>query len=316
MATQQASRAGIIAAFGTVCFVWGSVYLAIQVAIESLPPFLMVGSRLAAAGLILYVWVRWRGAPRPTMQHWKFATIIGGMVLTVGAGAVAWAQQMVPSGLTALLVATEPLWIILFDWWWHGGRAPGARVIAGLALGFAGMAVLVMPGQMGGRVHPLGAAVIVAASMSWAAGSLFSRTAPQPRSVLLGTAMQMFMGGVLLMLAGSVAGEWARLNLGAVTLRSWIAYAFLLIFASLITFPAYIWLLRVWDAARVSMYAYVNPVIAVLLGWMVANEPLTTRIWVAGSVIVLAVALVVIGDRDKHAPISATVPETACAQND
>lgn len=319
MTSASASRAGIIAAFATVCFVWGSVYLAIQIAIETLPPFLMVGSRLAAAGLILYIWARWRGAPRPTAQHWKYASIIGAMVLSVGAGAVAWAQQLVPSGLTALLVATEPLWIILMDWLWHGAHRPRARVFAGVALGFVGMAILVMPGPLeimsGGRVNPLGAAVIVAASLSWAAGSLYSRSAPQPKSVLLGTAMQMFTGGLLLMVAGTAIGEWARLDLAAVTMRSWIAYAYLLIFASLITFPAYIWLLRVWNAARVSMYAYVNPVVAVTLGWLIAAEPLTLRVWLAGTVIIAAVMLV-ISSPDAHPPVSAVVPETATAQND
>jgi drug/metabolite transporter (DMT)-like permease len=295
-------RAGIAGAFAAICLVWGSVYLAVRFAIETLPPFLMVGSRMAFAGLLLYAWARWRGAAAPTVEHWRSAVMIGALVIVAGSGGVAWAQQRVPSGLTALLVATEPFWLVLLDWWWHGGERPPARVALGIALGFAGVALLVAPGRItsSAPVNLVGAAAILGSSIAWAAGSLYSRHAPLPISVLLGIAMQMFAGGVLLLVAGTLTSEWPRVNLAGVSLRSWLAYGYLLVFATLITFPAYIWLLRHVSAARVSLYAYVNPVVAVFLGWALAGETLNERALAAAAIIIASVVLVISRGRRKE----------------
>lgn len=288
------SRAAVIAAFAAIYFVWGSVYLAVQVAVTTLPPFLMVGLRMAFAGLLLCAWALVRGAERPVAAHWRAATVIGFLVVVMGSAGVAWAQKSgVPSGFTALLIATETFWIILLDWLLHAGHRPSRRVVIGMLIGFAGVALLVAPGQVSGAVNPIGAVVILIGTVAWAGGSLYSRSAPQPRSLLLAIGMQMFIGGVGATIAGTLLGEWSRVNLAAVTPASWFAFFYLLIFATLITFPAYIWLLRVVPAARVSTYAYVNPVVALLLGWAVASEPLTERSVAAAAMIVISVVTVI-----------------------
>lgn len=294
MSHTPAPRLAIFGAFGAIYFVWGSVYLAVQIAVTTLPPLLMVGVRMAFAGLLLYVWARSKGAARPSLLHWRSAGIIGFLVVVMGSAGVAWAQKSgVPSGLTALLIASETFWILLFDWLLHTGKRPGSQVVAGMLIGFAGVSLLVVPGQMEGAVNPIGAGVILLGTMAWAAGSLYSRSAPQPDSLLLAIGMQMFVGGTVAMLLGSALGEWQRVALATITTASWIAFFYLLIFATLITFPAYIWLLRVAPAARVSTYAYVNPVVALALGWFVAHEPLTLRSIVAAAMIVVSVVMVI-----------------------
>ncbi len=287
------SRLGVVGAFAAIYLVWGSVYVAVKFAVETLPPFLMVGVRMAFAGLVLYIWARIRGGERPAAAHWGAAALIGVLVILFGSGAVAWAQKRgVPSGLTALLVATEPFWMILLDWLLHAGRRPSPRVIFGVLLGFAGVGVLVAPGRWGG-VDPIGAATILFGSICWACGSLYSRTGWQPRSLLLAIAMQMVAGGAALVLVGTLAGEWASVRLAEVSRASWLAFWYLFLFATLITFPAYIWLLRVTSAARVSTYALVNPVVALFLGWLLAGEVITPRAAVAAAAIVVSVVIVI-----------------------
>jgi drug/metabolite transporter (DMT)-like permease len=298
------SRLSIAAAFAAVYLVWGSTYLAIRFAIETLPPFLMAGVRFLTAGAILYLWARWRGAPAPEPRHWRPAAIVGGFLLLGGNGGVVWAEQRVASGLAALLVATVPLWIVLFSALGPGGRRPGARVLVGVALGLVGMALLVGPGEIAGGpgADPLGAAVLVLASVSWAIGSLYSRRAPLPSSPLVATAMEMLAGGALLVLAGLASGEAARLDLAAASPRSLLAFGYLVALGSLVGFTAYVWLLRVAAPARVATYAYVNPVVAVLLGWALAGEPLTPRILVAAAVIVAAVVAITTAGTEAQRP--------------
>jgi drug/metabolite transporter (DMT)-like permease len=290
------SRSGtrVVLAFLAVYLIWGSTYLAIRFAIETIPPLLMAAARNLLAGGALYLWAHHRGAVRPTALHWRAAAIVGGLLLLGGNGAVVWAEQHVPSGLTALLVAMVPVWMVLLNWWHQGGTHPGARVFIGLALGFAGMAVLVGPEHLMGADHVdhLGAAVLALGTLSWAIGSLYSRTAPLPPSPLLATAMEMLCGGGMLALAGTGRGEWAAVDLGAVSLRSSLSFAYLVVFGSLVAFTAYVWLLRVTSPARVSTYAFVNPVVAVLLGWALAGEPLAARTMLATVVIVAAVAFI------------------------
>jgi drug/metabolite transporter (DMT)-like permease len=262
--------------------------------LETLPPFLMAGVRFVIAGALLYVWTRGRGAPRPARIHWRSATIVGGLLLLGGNGGVCWAEQRVPSGLTALLIGTMPLWMILMDWLWHGAKRPTLRMTFGLICGFAGVGLLISPGQFAGSNHvdSVGAVVLIGATVSWAAGSTYSRRAPLPHSPLLATAMEMLMGGVLLLLVSAIAGEWNHGGTLHVSMRSLLALAYLIVFGELIAFSAYIWLLRAASTAVVSTYAYVNPVVAVFLGWALAGEQITSRTLLAAAAIIVAVAII------------------------
>ncbi|MCL6431260.1 MAG: drug/metabolite exporter YedA [Anaerolineae bacterium] len=290
---QAPPRWRVAVAFACIYLIWGSTYLAIRFAIETLPPFLMAGLRFIIAGSILYLLARLRGAPPPQPRNWRGALAVGGLLLLCGNGGVVWAERRVASGLAALLVGGVPLYIALLEWLVPRGVRPSRQVTVGLLLGFAGMALLVAPGELGGlHVDPVGALVLVVASFMWALGSLYSRRAPLPDSPLLGTAMEMLSGGALLLAASALTGEPRQLDVGAVSLRSLAAFGYLVLFGSLIGFTAYIWLLRVVPATRVATYAYVNPVVAILLGWVVAGEPLAARTVLAAAVIISAVVLV------------------------
>jgi drug/metabolite transporter (DMT)-like permease len=294
-ATGAPSRGRIFAAFAAIYVIWGSTYLAIAIAIQTAPPFLMAGVRFVIAGLLLYAWMRMRGAARPTMANWGAAAVVGGLLLLGGNGAVVWAEQRVPSGIAALMVATLPVWLVMMDWIRPNGTRPNGLVLAGLARGLLGVGVLIGPATLagGGRIDVLGAMVLMFGSICWAAGSLYSKQAPLPKSTALGMAMQMLAGGALLFVAGSVAGEWGELDIGAISAASTGAILYLIVFGSLIGFTAYMWLLRVVPPARVATYAYVNPVVAVLLGWAVLGEPISTRTLIAAAIIIGAVALIV-----------------------
>jgi drug/metabolite transporter (DMT)-like permease len=291
------STINLLAAFGAVYVVWGSTYLAIRFAIETIPPFLMAGTRFLMAGSLLYVWTRSTGASKPAAVHWRSAMIIGALMLVLGNGGVTWAEQVIPSGIAALLIATVPMWIVLIDWLWHRSARPQPRVIIGLVIGVVGAGVLTGPAGFTGTsgVNPLGAVALLIATIAWGFGSLYSRRAPLPSSPLLGTAMEMLGGGILLCCLSVFAGEPARLNLGAISFKSLFCLGYLVVFGSLIGFTSYIWLLRVTSAARVSTYAFVNPVIAMFLGWAIAEEPLTSQTLLAAGIIVIAVFLIVTG---------------------
>ncbi|HTG31819.1 MAG TPA: EamA family transporter [Thermoanaerobaculia bacterium] len=278
-------------ALGAVYLIWGSTYLAIRFAIETIPPFLMAAARYLTAGVLLYGWSRLRGAPRPSLVHWRSAVIIGALLLLAGNGGVVWAEQRVSSGLVALLISTEPLWIVLMTWLRDRRQRPGGRVIAGLLLGFTGLMLLVRPSSSGG-LDPLGVVAVLIASLSWAWGSLYSQRARLPASPLLSTSMQMLSGGGLLLLAGALTGEPARFALAEVSTRSLLSLAYLVIFGAIIAFTAYVWLLRSASAVLVSTYAYVNPVVAVLLGWAFAGEPITRGTLIGAAVILTGVALI------------------------
>jgi drug/metabolite transporter (DMT)-like permease/heme-degrading monooxygenase HmoA len=297
-------RALVLAAYAAVYLVWGSTYLAIRYGVATLPPFGMAAVRFLLAGALLYGWARLRGAPRPSARAWGAAAVAGALLLLVGNGGVTWAEQRVPSGLAALLVATEPLWIVLLAWWRPGaarrGPRPGRWTAAGLLLGLLGVGVLVAPGAArgggaAGGVDALAALVVLLAALAWAAGSLWSASGPGrarlPASAPLATGMQMLAGGALLALASAAAGEPAAFRPGLVAPASVAALGYLAVFGSVVAFSAYTWLLGVEPPARVATYAFVNPVVAVLLGWAVAGEALTGRVAAAGALIVGAVVL-------------------------
>jgi drug/metabolite transporter (DMT)-like permease len=295
--TQQAGspvpRSLVLAAFATVYVVWGSTYLAIRYAVETLPPFLMAGVRFLLAGAILALWSYWRDGARPTATNWRAASIAGAFLLLGGNGMVVWAEQRVPSGLAALLVATMPLWMVIVAWAKPGGRAPKIGVAAGILLGISGLLLLVGPGSISGQaVDRTGAIVLTLASLSWAIGSLYSRTAPLPKNAILATGLEMIAGGVLLILLGTATGEWSRLDTSHPSTASIVSFFYLVVFGSLLAFTAFAWLIRVSTPTRVSTYAFVNPVVAVFLGWAIAHEPVTKMTVIATAVIVAAVALI------------------------
>lgn len=288
----------VLAAFAAVYLLWGSTYLAIIFAIDTLPPLLMAGARFLLAGGVLYGVMRLRGEPAPTPRHWRSTAIIGALLLMFGNGGVTLAERTVPSGVTALLVAMVPMWMVLLEWLRPGGSRPTLRTVLGLVVGFVGMVVLVGPGVTGGgRVDLVGAGFVVLGSAAWAAGSIYSRGATLPGSALLATGMEMLWGGAFLVAAATLTGEWGRFDPAAVSTASLLAYLYLVVFGSLVGFTAYIWLLGVSTPARVSTYAYVNPVVAVLLGWWLLDEPLTARVIAAAAIIVLAVAVITTGRR-------------------
>ncbi len=311
----EPSRARLITAFAAVYVLWGSTYLAIRFAVATLPPFLMAGARHLVAGAVLYPLARMHSGERPTQANWFAAALMGTLLLLVGNGGVSWAEMYVPSGVTALLVATVSFWMVLLDWLRPGGVRPTWRVVVGLMLGFAGLAFLVSPSRLagGGRVDTLGAIVLLLASLSWATGSVFARRLRLPHAPLLSTAMQSLAGGVLLIFFGLLFGQGTALHWEAVSLRSLLALGYLIVFGSLLGFSTYTWLLRVAPPARVATYAYVNPVVAMFLGWALAGERLTLRTLAAAAVIIAAVVLVI---SSRHKP--SALPEsdlTATAEN-
>jgi drug/metabolite transporter (DMT)-like permease len=290
-------RARLIAAFVAVYVIWGSTYLAIRFAVQTLPPLLMASARFILAGLIVLLWARFRdGEAWPTRGEWRVGWISGALLLLGGNGGVSWAEQRVPSGIAALLVAVVPVFMVLLEWLRPGGKRPSAAVFAGVGLGLVGLTLLVGPGVLrgGARADTVGALVLVLASLSWAAGSLYTKFAPKTASGTKSTGTQMLAGGLALLLAAIVAGEPAQLDLAHASTSSLIAFAYLLTFGSLIGFTAYVYLLAHTSAAKASTYAYVNPVVAVFLGWAIGHEAVTSRTMVAAAVILAGVAIITV----------------------
>jgi drug/metabolite transporter (DMT)-like permease len=300
----------VVIAFAAVYVVWGSTYLGIQIGIESFPPLLLAGFRHLCAGLILYPILRWKTGIRPTVGHWKAAIVTGFLLLFVGNGGVSWAEQTVPSGVAALLVATVSLWLVILDWLRPGGIRPVFRVVVGLLMGFSGLVLLVGPAHLGGsgRVDPGGAGILVIASLGWAIGSLYSKHGGMPSSPMLSVAMQGLAGGVVLILVGLFTGEFRAFHFAAITMRSWLALAYLIVFGSGIGFTAYIYILQKSTAARVGTYAFVNPVVALFLGWLIAGETISLRTMLAAGVILTAVILVITAPHPAPAPVKERLP--------
>jgi drug/metabolite transporter (DMT)-like permease len=284
----------LVLAFLAVYIIWGSTYLAIRFGVESLPPFLMAATRHVIPGLILFGWRRARGVPAPTAAQWQGALLVGLLLLLGGNGLVTWAEQWVPSGLTALLIASVPLFMGLLSGMVEPASRPRARGIAGIVLGFAGVAVLVEPhGELAAsRPVLLGAAGILAGSFLWATGSLFSRKATMPKDPFLATSVQMLGGAVGCLVAGTLSGEWSRVDLAAVSARSAFSLLYLVLFGSIVAFSAYVWLLQVAAPAKVATYAYVNPVVAVFLGWTLGGEAVSSRTLLASVIIIASVVMI------------------------
>jgi drug/metabolite transporter (DMT)-like permease len=288
---QAATRTGaLVAAFAILYGVWGSTYLAIRVAIGAVPPFLMAGTRFLAAGAVLYALARLRGAASPTKREWGAGALCGALLMLIGNGTVTWAEQAVPSGTVALIVATVSLWITLFDWLFFGGPRPTPRMVVGIALGLVGVGVLV-DAAAGGPVW--GMLALVGSSACWAVGTLWSRRGRLPASPLMASSLQMLTGGTFLVLLGTATGEARTLDLAAVGADAWTAMAYLALLGSVVTFSVYTWLVRNASPAAVGTYGFVNPMVAVLLGSVFLHEPVTARTGVAAACIVGAVMLVI-----------------------
>ena len=283
--------------------VWGSTYLAIRFSVETIPPFLHAALRFLISGAILYMWRRAAGDPAPTLDHWKSTAIVGTALLLGGNGLVGWAEQTVPSGIAALMITTSPFWLVLFEALRAGGSKPTWQAILGLVVGFAGVFILVGPAEITGvegSFDTFGIILLLLAPLFWSLGSIYARGANLPKSTLLSTGMQMLAGAAALFLASLLKGELSGFSLGLVSTRSWLGLLYLITFGSLIGFVSYGWLLHNAPVSLLSTYAYVNPVVAVLLGSLLADEPLNGRIAIAAAIIIGSVVLI---NSARHVPV-------------
>lgn len=274
---------------------WGSTYLAIHYAVQSIPPFFMTGTRFLVAGMILYTWRRLAGDPAPRRTHWRSALIIGNLLLVGGIGGVTWAEQFVPSGIAALIIAATPLWVVVVEAIWRGGNQTTRLTLMGVMIGLAGITILIDPFRLSGNqphYNVLGLGVLLLAALSWAIGSVYSHRASLPKSSLLSSGMELLTGSMGSFALGLVTGEGSRLDLSKVTMTSVAGLAYLIVVGSLVAFVCYTWLLRVAPTTLVVTYAYINPLVAVILGSIIAKEILTTKILIAIPLILSAVVLI------------------------
>jgi drug/metabolite transporter (DMT)-like permease len=288
----------------TIYIIWGSTYLAIRFAVETIPPFLMAATRFLIPGLLLVGWRLLSGDPFPSRRQWASAAIIGLLLLLGGNGLVSWSERRIDSGIAALLVGTVPIWMVLVDSLFVNRRAPHWLGLAGLLTGFLGIVLLVGPDDLlRGASHYdlLGIGAVTLGALLWSIGSVYSQKAYLPRSPLMGTGMEMLAGSAGLYLTSLAAGEWKTFDITTVAARSWLALLYLIVFGSLIAFVAYTWLLRNAPVSLVSTYAYVNPLVAILLGAWLAQETLTPDVILAAAIIIGSVVLVNLG-RQKQAP--------------
>ncbi len=276
-------------------FVWGSTYLAIRFAVETIPPFLSAGLRFLVSGVILFIWRRAAGDPIPNKRQWRSTAIVGIFLLVGGNGLVSFAEQTVPSGVAALIIGSMPLWLVGIEAMRPGGVKPSWLAILGLLIGFGGIFLLVGPSELVGDGHslePLGIGTLLMAAFLWSLGSIYSRGADMPKSSLMATGAEMLVGSLALFVVSGSTGEWSGFRFADVSLNSWLALLYLITFGSLIGFVSYGWLLQNAPVSLVATYAYVNPLVAVFLGAWLANEIIHARIIIAGLVIIGSVVLI------------------------
>jgi drug/metabolite transporter (DMT)-like permease len=299
-------RFAVLTAFAALYLIWGSTYLGIRFAIATMPPLLMAGTRFFLSGVILYAIAQWQGAPRASRANWRSALIVGACLILGGNGGVTLAEKYVSSGVASVMVATVPIYIALLSWITGMSPRPTSIMWLGLAGGLVGVGILLSPAlslTATGDGHPaLGLLILLCSSFLWSAGSLYSRTAKNSPP-FLAAAQQMLCGGALLALAGIMRGELQDLDLGRISPLSWDAFAYLILIGGLVGFPAYIWLLRNCEPAKVATYAYVNPIVAVLLGALFAGETLTPRTILAAVLIIGSVALVITVQQATSKPV-------------
>ncbi len=292
---KKPTTAAFVLAFTAIYLIWGSTYLGIRVAVQTMPPFAMAGARFFIAGLLLFIFLLARGAAWPTLRQWRDNAIVGTFLLLGGNGLTSWAEQFTPSGITALIIGIQPIFIVLTEWAWRGGQRPNVAVFVGMALGIAGLTYLAMPEAVvngHSAIHPVSVIAISFACFFWALGSIYSRHAKTPAPLFVASAMQMLCGSAMLGLTGLVRGEFSHLDFSTFSGSSWIAFAYLILVGSLIGFSTFVWLMKHSTPARTSTYAYVNPIVALILGSLILSEPISPRIEIAGLFIIAAVIIV------------------------
>jgi drug/metabolite transporter (DMT)-like permease len=279
-------RLHLLVAFFLIYFIWGSTYLAIRYAVETLPPF--------TAGLLMYGFLRLRGAANPSGEQWVKLSVAGVFMFLCGNGFVVWAEQHITSGLAALLVALLPLWLMLFDWLWANGPKPSRMALCGIALGIAGTVLLLDPGSVAGTdIHLPGALMVLLASVCWAFGSIYSKRFRHPPSIFMSAACQMIGGGIALLLTALVLGETDGFAWREVSAVSAGSFLYLMVAGSMVAISAYVWLLQHASASSISTYAFVNPAVAIFLGWLIADEAITPHILAGAGIILAGVVLVI-----------------------
>lgn len=303
MATLRTHRWMIIASFALIYFGWGSTYLAIRFAIDTIPPLLMAGFRFLIGGILLYAWFSIKLKSKPTFEQWKYAAIVGTLLMVGGTGTVTWAEQYVPSGLASLIIATVPLWIVVFEWLRPNGVRPRSMVVLGVILGLGGVAYLMAPETIAGqgRVHLVGAFALLGACFSWSIGSIASRHVPKVESPFLNAGMQLIASGIVLIFLSGITGEFPKFSFEAVSMRSLLSFVYLTLLG-MVAISAYLWLLQVTEPAKVATYAYVNPIIAISLGTLLAGEEFNARILISSLIIITGVAAIITGKYQKREP--------------
>jgi drug/metabolite transporter (DMT)-like permease len=307
------SKAALIAGFAAIYVIWGSTYLGIRIAVETMPPFLMAGVRFLVAGAIVAAFIGFTRGFHATAKQWRDNAITGGFLCLGGNGLVSWAEEKVPSGIATLIISAGPVFIVLMDWAVHAffkdgkrGTKPGLMTFVGLALGVVGLAILVGPDVLAtgaGSLDPWRVAGLLAATLLWGVGMLYMRYASGPAEPFTASGIQMLCGSLWLLATSVATGELTRFDPAAITGRSVIAWSYLVIFGSLIGFSTFTWLMKHSTPARVSTYAYVNPVVAVFLGWLVLHEPVSPRIFLAAGVIIAGVAIITVSKNKKSVAI-------------
>jgi drug/metabolite transporter (DMT)-like permease len=293
---QNCHPALMIAAFAIIYIVWGTTYLAMRIAVETIPPFLMAGTRFLVAGAATYAILKLRSAATPTFNQVKQGTIVALFLLVGGNGLVCWAEQEIPSGIAALVVATMPMWMCIFDWLLFKAARPRLLTTIGLCMGFAGIGLLFGPSIGSNDAHALDVfslCVLTFAPVFWSLGSLYSRNADLPKNIFMSIAIQFISGGLMMFVISLILGEWQGFNVSQVSLESFVALLYLAVFGSVIALTAYVWLMKQTSSTRVSTYTYVNPIIAVFLGWLILDETIGATTQLAILIIVSSVVLVV-----------------------
>ncbi len=290
----------VLAAFAAIYFIWGSAYLMIKWTLDGFPPLIMAGVRFLVPGCLLIAFASWRGIPGPAPAQWRSAFVAGALLILFGNGCFAWASQKLPSGVTCLFIAPTPLWIVGLNWLSKGGKRPSLRIVSGLLTGCLGLALLAFSktaSMVGASVHessldPYAVAAALLGPVAWALGTTYCRTAKLPDSLILNVGMQQAAGGLLLLGAALFLHEFSEFDLAAVPLRSWGSMLYLMVLVSMVAYMAYVWLLQHVAPAKVSTYAYVNPVIALFLGWLLNGEAIHRSTFEAAAVIILAGVLI------------------------
>lgn len=307
-AERKPPTSAFVLAFAGIYLIWGSTYLGMRVAVKTMPPFLMAGSRFAIAGALLFAFLKLRGYAWPTRKQWRDAGVAGAFLLLGGNGLVAWSELYIPSSIAALLLAVQPVSMALTEWAWPGGQRPTLGMFLGMALGLFGVAWLVAPWEASATnaLYPPGVIALAVGCVSWSIGSIYSRHAKPAAPPFMGSAIQMLCGGLALMLAAGARGEFSQFHFNLITGSSWLAYAYLIVIGSLVGFSTFVWLMKHSTPARVATYAYVNPVVAVFLGWLVLDEPIKSRTLFAAAVIVAAVVIVTTQKNRRKVPVAAS----------